>query len=179
VPVAVKSTPAAAAAATPSLPRMSTAAAAPTLGPTGSWPSVTTAIKTAIASKKEASTPTACSSSQLRKICANTATSTKPIRGLPLRRVRTMASPLQSSRPFERASCRRPALAAPITARQMSGSHQGSPSGPTRVNDVSAASTASTARIGNSAAISVGTRGLTSGDERRSAAIRAATAAAR
>jgi hypothetical protein len=77
-----------------------------------------------------------------------------------------MASPLHSSRPFRRASCRRPVLAAPITARQMSGSHHGRPSGPTRVNDVSAASAASTARIGNSAAISVGTRGLTSGDER-------------
>ena len=36
IPGAVISTPAAAAAATPSLPRMSTAAAAPTLGPTGS-----------------------------------------------------------------------------------------------------------------------------------------------
>ena len=57
----------------------------------------------------------------------------------------------------------------------MSGSHHGRPSGPTRVNDVSAASVASMARIGNSAAISVGTCGLTSGDERRSAAIRAAT----
>jgi len=58
----------------------------------------------------------------------------------------------------------------------MSGSHHGSPSGPTSVNDVSAASAASVTRIGNSAAISVGTCGLTSGDERRSAAIRAATA---
>jgi hypothetical protein len=38
------------------------------------------------------------------------------------------------------------------------------------------ASIAWTARIGNSAAITVGTCGLTSGDERRSAAIRAATA---
>ena len=47
---------------------------------------------------------------------------------------------------------------------------------PTRVNDVSAASEASTARIGNSAAISVGTRGLASGDDRRRAVIRAATA---
>jgi hypothetical protein len=36
VPVTVIRTPAAAAAATPSLPRMSTAAAAPALGPTGS-----------------------------------------------------------------------------------------------------------------------------------------------
>jgi hypothetical protein len=41
------------------------------------------------------------------------------------------------------------------------------------VNDVSEASVASTARIGNSAAISVGTCGLTSGDERRIAAMRA------
>ena len=57
----------------------------------------------------------------------------------------------------------------------MSGSHHGGPSGATRVNDASAASIASTARIGNSAAISVGTCGLTSGDEWRSAAIRAAT----
>ncbi len=59
----------------------------------------------------------------------------------------------------------------------MIGSHHGSPSGPTSVNDVSAASAASTARIGSSAAISVGACGLTSGDEQRSAAIRAATAA--
>jgi hypothetical protein len=43
------------------------------------------------------------------------------------------------------------------------------------VNEARAASVASTARIGNSAAISVGTWGLTAGDERRSAAIRAAT----
>jgi hypothetical protein len=57
----------------------------------------------------------------------------------------------------------------------MIGSHHGRPSGPTSVNDASAASIASTARIGNSAAISVGTCGLTSGDERRSAAILAAT----
>ena len=57
----------------------------------------------------------------------------------------------------------------------MTGTHHGSPSGAIRVNDPSAASIPSTARIGNSAAISVGTCGLTSGDERRSAAIRAAT----
>src|SRR3712207_7527149 len=49
-------------------------------------------------------------------------------------------------------------------------SHHGRPSGATSVNEASAASVASTARIGNSAAISVGTWGLTSGDERRSAA---------
>jgi len=43
------------------------------------------------------------------------------------------------------------------------------------VNDAGAASIASTARIGNSAAISVGTCGLTFGEECRSVAIRAAT----
>lgn len=59
VPVTVRSSPAAAAAATPWLPRMSTAAAAPTVGPTGSCPSVTSAISTAVASSSEASTPTA------------------------------------------------------------------------------------------------------------------------
>jgi hypothetical protein len=57
----------------------------------------------------------------------------------------------------------------------MIGSHHGRPNGASSVNDASAASIASTARIGNSAAISVGTCGLTAGDERRSAAIRAAT----
>ena len=51
MPVAVSSTPAAVAAATPCGPRISTAAAAPTLSPNGSWPSETTAISTAIASK--------------------------------------------------------------------------------------------------------------------------------
>ena len=59
VPVAVSSKPAAAAAATPCGPRISTLAAAPTLSPKGSWPSVTTAINTAIASNTDASTPTA------------------------------------------------------------------------------------------------------------------------
>jgi hypothetical protein len=67
------------------------------------------------------------------------------------------------------------ALAVPITARPISGSHHGKPSGATSVKDVSAASVASTARIGNSAATKVDTCGLTAGDERRSAAIRAAT----
>ena len=55
------------------------------------------------------------------------------------------------------------------------GSHHGRPSGTIRVNDASAASAASMARIGSSAAISVGTWGATSGEERRSAAMRAAT----
>jgi hypothetical protein len=57
----------------------------------------------------------------------------------------------------------------------ITGNHQGSPSGPTSVNDVNAASVPSTARIGNSAAISVGTCGQHTADDRRSAAMRAAT----
>ena len=57
---------------------MSTAAPAPAVGPMGSWPSMTTAMRTAMASNTEASMPTACSMSQLRAICATTATRTKP-----------------------------------------------------------------------------------------------------
>ena len=64
VPVTVSRTPAAAVAATPPAPRMRTTAAAPTLGPIGSWLSVTIAIRTAVASKSEASTrPRAASAS--------------------------------------------------------------------------------------------------------------------
>jgi hypothetical protein len=79
VPVAVSSTPAAAASATPPEPRITTTAAAPTLGPTGSWLSSTIAISTAVASNTLAGTPSACSISQLRPICANTATRTSPM----------------------------------------------------------------------------------------------------
>jgi hypothetical protein len=68
----------------------------------------------------------------------------------------------------------RPAAAAPATATQITGSHHGRPSGPTSVNDASAASTASMLRIGTSAAIRAGTRGASSGAVRRSTAIRAA-----
>ncbi len=78
VPVAVSMIPAAAAPTTPCGPRMSTAAPAPAVGPMGSWPSMTTAMRTAMASNTEASMPTACSMSQLRAICATTATRTKP-----------------------------------------------------------------------------------------------------
>ena len=56
-PVAVSSTPAAAAVATPCAPRMSTVAAAPTLGPRGSWLMVTIAMSTAIESKSDTATP--------------------------------------------------------------------------------------------------------------------------
>src|SRR4051812_8593289 len=61
-----------------------------------------------------------------------------------------------------------------ITARHMSGAHHGKPNGAMRVNEARAASTASMARMGNSAATRVGTCGLTAGEERRRAAIRAA-----
>ena len=57
VPVAVSSTPAAATVATPCAPRMSTVAAAPTLGPRGSWLMVTIAMSTAIESKSDTATP--------------------------------------------------------------------------------------------------------------------------
>ena len=60
VPVAVSMIPAAAAPTTPWGPRMSTAAPAPAVGPMGSWPSMTTAMRTAMASNTEASMPTAC-----------------------------------------------------------------------------------------------------------------------
>ena len=136
---------------------------------------MTTAISTAVASKTEASTPTARRMIQLRRICATTATSTKPTTRLPPRKLRSTARPRHSSRPFRSASCRRPALTSPTTASTISGSHHGNPSGTTSVNDAAAASIASTARIGNSAATSVGTCGQSSPDERRSAAMRAAT----
>ena len=55
------------------------------------------------------------------------------------------------------------------------GVHQGSPRGPTRVKEVSAASPASTARIGTSAVMSAATGGLSRGALRRRAAILAAT----
>src|SRR4051812_2041868 len=168
------SAPAAAAPATSTRPRIGTAAAAPTLGPTGSWPSETTAMSTAIESNSDACTPTSCSSSQLRRICAATATRTKATTRDAPRRLRSTESPTHSSRPLRTARWRRPALVAAMAVSATSGPHHGRPSGPTSVNDVSAPSPASTARIGSSAASSVGTRGHVSGDERRSAVMRAA-----
>ena len=111
----------------------------------------------------------------MRKICAKTATSTKQTTRLPRLDVRSTARPFQSSRSVLTARWRSPALTGASTAIAMTGAHHGSPSGAISVNDASAASDASTARIGNSAAISVGTCGATSGDERRSAPIRMAT----
>jgi hypothetical protein len=172
--VAVSSTPAAATVATPCVPRISTVAAAPTLGPSGSWLIVTIAMSTAIESKIETATPADRSISQLRAICASTATTTRAImRPRPLRS-RSTARPAKSPRRLARASAHRPAPAATIVATHASGTHQGRPSGPTSVKDVSAARVASVATMGSSAPSSAGTRGLPCGLERRSVAIRAA-----
>src|SRR6185503_9345876 len=67
-PVAVSRAPAAAVAATPFAPRMTTAAAAPRLGPTGSRPITATPIRSAVASRTELSTPIPWRTSQLRAI---------------------------------------------------------------------------------------------------------------
>ena len=132
-------------------------------------------MSTAIESNTEAFTPTALRNSQLRAIWAKTAISTRPSRRLRPSSVCMMARPLQSPRPFAMARLRRPVPRPSVTVTQITGSHQGSPSGPTSVNEVSAASVASTVTIGSSAAIRAGTRGLSPGAERRRAAIRAAT----
>ncbi len=81
---------------------------------------------------------------------------------------------MRSQRALLIATPRTRALIAPTTASAASGSHQGSPSGPTSVNEVAAASAASTTRIGSSAATSAGTFGHSCGAERRRVAIRAA-----
>jgi hypothetical protein len=83
VPVTVSRTPAAAAAATPSWPRMSTAAAAPHARADRQLPKRHDRDQYRDRVEDDASTPTACSRSQLRRICANTATSTKPTPGYP------------------------------------------------------------------------------------------------
>ena len=87
---------------------------------------------------------------------------------------RSTARPLQNPSRQRPAACRRPATNAIATARNTSGSHQGRPSGPTSVNEVSATSAASMVRIGTSAAISAGTRGQSSRAVLRNVAIRAA-----
>ena len=65
----------------------------------------------------------------------------------------------------------KPMIVAP-TAMNTSGSHHGSPSGPTRVNEQIAASAISTTMIGIPAVIRVETLGESAGAERRRAAIR-------
>ena len=119
--------------------------------------------------------PSACSISQLRAICAKTAISTNPITRLRPSRLRITAIPRQNPAWCLCETDRSSAPIAIIMPTQSGGSHSGSPSGPTSVKDVSAASVASTVRMGISAAIRAGTRGLSAGAERRNAAMRAAT----
>ena len=64
--VAVSRAPAAAVIATPLAPRMTTAVATPSVGPTGSIPSTAAPISSAIESNQETSTPSPLSTSQLR-----------------------------------------------------------------------------------------------------------------
>jgi hypothetical protein len=110
----------------------------------------------------------------LRAIWAKTAISTRPTSHVLPRCERSTDSPLRSQRAFAAAKLLNASPTEPTATRHTIGVHQGRPSGPTSVNDVSAASIASTNRIGSSAAISEGTRGVSSGAERRSAAMRAA-----
>ena len=145
-----------------------------TVGPTGSWLSVTIAISTAVASSSDASTSTAPSMIQLRAIWAATATSINATTPFLPRMLRRTAKPLQKPSRQRAATLPSPATTGTATARKTSGSYHGSPSGPTSVNEASAASAPSTARMGTSAAISAGTRGRASGAARRSAPMRAA-----
>jgi hypothetical protein len=62
-----------------------------------------------------------------------------------------------------------------IAAKQTSGTHQGTPNGPTRVKEQIAARAASITTIGSSAASSTGARGHSLGALRRRAAIRTAS----
>ncbi len=87
-------------------------------------------------------------------------------------RPRITASPSQKPSWRPRATRVRPAITRAPTATKTSGSHHGSPSGPTSVNEQSATSAPSMTMIGSSAAISAETQGLSVGAERRSAAIR-------
>jgi hypothetical protein len=82
-----------------------------------------------------------------------------------------MASPSQKPSRRSRARRARPAITRAPTATKITGSHQGSPSGPISVNEQSATRAPSTTMIGSSAAISAFTQGLSAGAERRSAAI--------
>ena len=115
--------PAAAAAATPSLPRMSTAAAAPTLGPDGQLAERDDA-RSARRSRRRTRRrrrPRAAASS-----CGRSARTPRPARRrstrLPPRRLRSTASPFQSSRALRSARWRSPALTSASTAIAMTGS---------------------------------------------------------
>ncbi len=171
----MSSAPAAASAATPFVPRMRTAAAAPRLGPTGKSPTTASPIRSAVESSTEALTPLQLSSSQLRAICSTTATQTRPMMRLRPRMPRSTAMPVQNPSRRWRATRCIPPISAAIATKETSGTHQGMPSGPTRVKEQIAASAASTTTIGNSAASRTGARGHSVGAERRSAPIRTAS----
>lgn len=86
-------------------------------------------------------------------------------------------SPRITASPFQNPAWRFPAtlvsalMTVSAKAKQSSGTHQGTPSGPTRVNEATAASATSTTTTGSSAAIRTRGAGLLRGAERRSAAI--------
>ena len=84
---------------------------------------------------------------------------------------RITAKPFQNPSRRSRATLVSPPITASPKAKQSSGTHQGTPSGPTSVNDVSAARLISTTTIGSSAATRTEGAGLSTGAERRSAAI--------
>jgi hypothetical protein len=87
---------------------------------------------------------------------------------------RSTAMPVQNPSRRWRAKRCIPPITAAIAAKQISGTHQGTPSGPTSVKEQIAASAASITTIGNSAASSTGARGHSVGAVRRRAAIRTA-----
>ena len=128
-----------------------------------------------MASKIEASTPTAWRRIQLRAIWAKTAIRTIPRINAWRSWLRSTASPRRMPRLPRIASERNPVLTSSVAASATSGDHHGRPSGPTSVTEASAPSVASIAMIGSSAPSSGATRGLSAGADRRSAAMRAAT----
>ena len=134
-------------------------AVAPTAGPIGSWLRTTMAISTATASSTDAWTPIASSAIQLRAICAPTARSTSPTTRPRPSRLRSTASPLQKPVVRRRASALSPARSSAAAETASTADHHGSPSGPSSVKEVSAASVPSTARIGTSVVTSVPARG--------------------
>ena len=91
---------------------------------------------------------------------------------LRLRKPRITARPAQNPSWRLRATRVTATIPTSATARQTSGTHHGASSGATSVNEQIAASTISITTIGISAVISTPTPGLSTGAERRNAAIR-------
>jgi hypothetical protein len=151
---------------------MTIAVATPSVGPTGSRPSTAVPMSSATASSIVTSTPSPSSTSQLRTTWAPVANITRAMMRLRIPSPRITASPSQkpSRRPRE-SLVMAPTITAPA-AMKTSGSHHGRSSGPTSVNEQTAASAISMTMIGISAVISVETLGQSFGAERRRAAIR-------